>query len=228
MAEHENALAKAKLETGDRIGSLPPRRLCSVSKTALNPVATDGTQLSLQQISIVHDNTTLYATMRANVSIIHSRAGDSHLTPQVLVTNWGIDVKTAARTVKATTQRGIRTVLHPTLSRHFRTNDWQLRYRRLPIDCFTDTLFSNTTSRRNNKCAQIFTTLDGWCRALPMSKKSQAHERLSLLLPQEGAPNTMIMDGAKEQIMGMFRCKCREAGIREKQTEPYTPWSNAA
>ena len=36
------------------------------------------------------------------------------------------------------------------------------------------------------------------------------------------------MDGAKEQVMGMLRRKCREAGIGVKQTEPYTPWSNAA
>jgi hypothetical protein len=38
----------------------------------------------------------------------------------------------------------------------------------------------------------------------------------------------MIMDGAKEQVMGMFRRKCRETGIQVKQTERYTPWSNAA
>jgi hypothetical protein len=61
-----------------------------------------------------------------------------------------------------------------------------------------------------------------------MLKKLKAHEGLSFLLQQEGAPNTMIMDGTKEQAMGMFRCKCREAGIWVKQTKPYTPWSNAA
>jgi hypothetical protein len=42
---------------------------------------------------------------------------------------------------------------------------------------------------------------------------------LTFLLQREGAPNTMIMDGAKEQVMGMFRRKCREAGICVKQTE---------
>lgn len=133
------------------------------------------------------------------------------------------------RTVKATTQRGIRTVLHPTLLRRFRTNDRQLRYRRLPIDCFTDTLFANTTSRRNHKCAQIFSTLEGWCRAYPMSTKSLAHKGLSLLFQRGGVPNTLIIDGAKEQIsMGLFRHKCRESGAQVKQTEPYIPSSNAA
>jgi hypothetical protein len=57
-----------------------------------------------------------------------------------------------------------------------------------------------------------------------MAEKLQAHEGLSLLLRWEGAI-TMITDGAKEQVMGMSRRKCREAGIREKQT---APWSNAA
>ena len=228
LARHEEALAKAVLETGDRIGALPPRRLCSVSKTLLDASGSDRVQLALKQISTAHDDAALCDTMQANISTVRSASAGPQLTPQVLATNWGIDVRTAARTVQATTQRGIRTVLHPTLSRRFRTNDRQLRYRRLPIDCFTDTLFSNTTSRRNNKCAQIFATPDGWCRAFPMAKKSQAHEGLSLLLQREGAPNTMIMDGAKEQVMGMFRRKCREAGVHVKQTEPYTPWSNAA
>jgi hypothetical protein len=173
LAWHEEALAKAVLEAGDRIGALPPRRLCSVSKTLLDASGSDRVQLALKQISTIHDDAALCDTMQANISTVRSASAGPQLTPQVLATNWGIDVRTAARTVQATTQRGICTVLHPTLSCRFRANDRQLRYRRLPIDCFTDTLFSNTTSRRNNKCAQIFATPDGWCRAFPMAKTSE-------------------------------------------------------
>ena len=36
------------------------------------------------------------------------------------------------------------------------------------------------------------------------------------------------MDGAREQTMVMFRKKCREVGVRVRQTEPHTPWSNSA
>jgi hypothetical protein len=62
-----------------------------------------------------------------------------------------------------------------------------------------------------------------------MASKSLVHEGLSLRFQREGVPNSMIKeDGAKEQVMGMFRQKCREAGKRVKQTEPYTPWSSAA
>ncbi|KAI2496194.1 Reverse transcriptase (RNA-dependent DNA polymerase) [Fragilaria crotonensis] len=61
-----------------------------------------------------------------------------------------------------------------------------------------------------------------------MTKKSEAHEGLSLLFQREGVPNTIIMDGAREQTMSLFRRKCREAGVHVRQTEPHTPWSNAA
>jgi hypothetical protein len=54
--QHEDALAKAVLETGDRISAPLPRRFCcSVSKTFPNS-SFDGPQLSLQQISITHHN----------------------------------------------------------------------------------------------------------------------------------------------------------------------------
>jgi hypothetical protein len=223
MARHEDALAKAVLETGDRIGALPPRRLCLVSKTSLLAPQPDRVQLALKQIL---DHTRRCCSLQYDASEHFDRLlciSRTTAYPTGPSDQLGNQSRTAARTVQATTQRGIRTVLHPTLSRRFRTNDRQLRYRRLPIDCFTDTLFSNTTSRRNNKCAHIFATPDGWCRAFPMAKKSQAHEGLSLLLQREGAPNTMIMDGAKEQVMGMFRRKCREAGIRVKQNQTLHP-----
>jgi hypothetical protein len=81
---------------------------------------------------------------------------------------------------------------------------------------------------RNNKYAQIFATTDGRCSAYSMAKKPQAHEGLSLLFQREGVPNTTLMDGACKQTIGEFRKKSREAEVHVKQTEPHTPWSNAA
>ena len=187
-------------------------------------LAFDGPALSLQQTTPTLDDRSFNRSLAA----LRPMSAGKQFDPTLLASNWGIDLQTARRTLGVTTQRGIRTVLHPTLSRRFRTNDRQLRYRRLPIDCFTDTLISNTASRRNNKYAQIFATPDGWCRAFPMKKKSLAHEGLSLLFQREGVPNTMVMDNAREQIMGEFRKKCREVNTRVKQTEPHSPWSNAA
>jgi hypothetical protein len=192
FAAQEDALTKYLLETGDRIGAPPPSCcLCSVSKLSLFAFdfGCKGADISLQQTTTTLDDRSFCRSLAAQRPTPAGR----QLDPKLLAIIWGIDLQTARRTVGVTTQRGVHTVLHPSLSQQFRTNDRQLLYLRLPIDCFTDTLISNTASRRNNKYAQIFATADGWCRAYPMAKKSLAHEGLSLLLFQrEGVPNAMI------------------------------------
>ena len=85
-------------------------------------------------------------------------------------------------------------------------------------------MFSGTVSRRGNKCAQVFSTSFDWSRAHPMKSKGEAHEALSLLFNRDGVPNTMVMDGSKEQTQGKFKKKCQEADCHVKQTEPYSPW----
>jgi len=163
------------------------------------------------------------------VSSVTSTKRKSGITPEQLARNWRIGLETAKRTLEVTTQRGIRTVANPSLSRRFRTNDRQLRYRRIAGTVFTDTMMSSVTSHhRKNKCAQIFGMRNGWTRAFPMQSKSDAHEGLSLLFARDGVPNIMIMDNAKEQTMAEFRKKAREADCHVRQTEPHSPWSNYA
>lgn len=55
-----------------------------------------------------------------------------------------------------------------------------------------------------------------------------AHYGLQTLLQREGVPLAIVMDGSKEQTLAEFRSKARQAGCRIKQTEPYSPWQNAA
>ena len=61
-----------------------------------------------------------------------------------------------------------------------------------------------------------------------MKKKSEANEGLSLLAQQHGVPISIVMDGAKEQIMGEFNRKSRRIGAHVNQTEPCSPRQNAA
>ena len=118
--------------------------------------------------------------------------------------------------------------VNPTLARRFPTNDRMLRYKRLPHTIFTDTMFAETPSRSGNKCAQVYSTSFGWARAHPMTRKGEAHETLSLLFHRDGVPPTMVLDGSKEQCLGNFKRKLREADCHLRQTEPYTPWQQAA
>ena len=94
---------------------------------------------------------------------------------------------------------------------------------------FTDTMEAAEPSwHRRNRYAQIFATRYCWVRVFPMQKKSDAHEGLSIMAARDGVPVTIIMDNAREQTMGVFRKKAREMGCHIKQTEPYSPWQNAA
>jgi hypothetical protein len=112
-----------------------------------------------------------------------------------LAMNWGIRIEAANRTRLVTTQRGIRIMIHPLLTKQYNTNDMQLRYYRLPVTIFTDTIYSTILSRQHNKAAQIFCTDFGFVREFPMKKESESHEALSLLFHRDGVPNVMVMDG---------------------------------
>ena len=147
---------------------------------------------------------------------------EHRLTSDILAKRWGISQQQAQRTLQSTTQRGIRTVLHPTLSRRFRSNDRQLRYRRIQQELYTDTMFASNKSSRGNTCAQIFCARNGWCRAYPLRTKGDAHHALSTLFRNEGVPPTLIMDGANEQVKGNFRKKLQQVDCRVRQVEPYT------
>ncbi len=61
-----------------------------------------------------------------------------------------------------------------------------------------------------------------------MTRKGEAHETLSLLFHHDGVPPTMVLDGLKEQTKDDFMRKLREADCHARQTEPYSPWQQAA
>jgi hypothetical protein len=158
-----------------------------------------------------------------NVSMVKSEMRDKGgIAAATLANNWGNGIEAANRTCLVTTQRGIRRMVHPSLTKRYKTNDRQLRYRRLPFTMYTDTMYSTIISRQQNKATQIFTTDFGFVRAFPMKLESEAHEALSLLFHRDGVPNVMVMDGAKAQVEGDFRRKLRDAGCHIKQTEPHT------
>ena len=150
------------------------------------------------------------------------------MTSYDLAKRWNIGLETAKKTLLKTTQRALRTSPNPLLSQWYSTNDKVLRYRRLPVDLFTDTVEAGIVSHRGNKYALVYAHRKTWCNAYPVAKKSDAHETLSLLFAQEGVPSTLVMDGTREQVMGKFVQKARQADCHVKQTELYSPWQNAA
>jgi hypothetical protein len=163
----------------------------------------------------------------AQVLVVQAKKAP-RLDPATLACHWGIGLAAAAKTIENTTHRAFCTVLNPSLSCCFRTNDRQLCYRHLPVTLFTYMLIAKTRSRCGNLYAQVFAAPNGWKRVFPMEKKSQAHEALALLFTRDGVPPIIICDGAKEQVLGEFRLKAHQADCHIRQTKPYTPQSNFA
>jgi hypothetical protein len=151
-------------------------------------------------------------------SVVATTRDKGGIDAATLANNWGIGIEAAKRTRLVTTQRGIKRTIHPSLTKRFKINDRQLRYRRLPIMMYTDTMYSTISSRTGCRAAQVFFTVDGWTRSFPMKKKKEAHEALYLLFQRDGVPNTMVMDGAKVQVEGEFRRKLCDDVCHIKQT----------
>ena len=148
--------------------------------------------------------------------------------PIVLAQRWGITPEKAQKTIQATMQWELRTMLHPSLSRQFRINNRDFCCCLLAHLVFLNTMFASTVSRRDNRCAQVSATNFWWARAFPMASRSEAHETLSLLFARDGVLPAFICNNAKEMIQGKFHQKLEDATCCLKQLEPYTPWSNAA
>ena len=110
-------------------------------------------------------NTTFWKHPKPNEKTHHSILAlksdqcKAHIGQATLAKNWGISMSSAKWTINATTQHGLCTILHLTLSHCFHTNNRQLCYRRIGHNKFMDTLKAQTTTWfRQNKYAQVFST----------------------------------------------------------------------
>jgi hypothetical protein len=107
------------------------------------------TTIKLQALSLTLDDSYLLQEMTRHVHIseviMSSLKADmcdgGGVDVATLAKNFGIGNESAKRTRLVTTQRGVKRIIHPSLSVRFRKNDRQMRYRRLPVTCFTDTIF---------------------------------------------------------------------------------------
>jgi hypothetical protein len=99
------------------------------------------TTIKLQDLSLTLDDSSILQDMTSHVHIsevnMSSITADMHdgggVDVATLANNFGIGIEAANRTRLMTTQRRVKQMIHPSLSVRFRTNNRQLRYRRLPV-----------------------------------------------------------------------------------------------
>ena len=202
------------------------------SATALSETAT-----LLGQISPSLDHRqlfTLYST-EVNVFDVHVAAthsyqsnvssamitGERHssVTPENLSRKWSIGIETAKRTLQVTTQRGVRTAIHP-LHRRYRVDHLHLNRRRLNGDWYTDTLFSKVISLQGNICAQVFTN-GNFTSIHPLRSKANVGMALTEFSDDVGIPDSLLSDGAPEVVgpKTEFMKEVNRLKIRIKRSE---------
>ena len=121
------------------------------------------------------------------------------LTPEYLSQKWNIGLNTANKTIKVTTQLGLRSALGA-LTWRYRTDIMQQHLWRLNTKFYTDTLFAKYKYIIGNNLAQVYTDGQGFVHVNPRTSKSLYGLTLDNLTKNVGISNTIIYDGAPEQV----------------------------
>ena len=119
------------------------------------------------------------------------------LTPEYLAQKWKIGLNMEKKTIKVTTQLGVRLALGA-LKRHNRSDMIQNHLRRLNTKFYTETLFAKLKSIIGNNVAQVYTYGQGFVHVNPRTSKSLDRLKLDNLTENIGIPNTIIYYGAPE------------------------------
>ena len=166
---------------------------------------------------------------RRNVFSMSRVDKKSVITKEVLAQRWRIGLDTAQRTLRATTQRGIRTFLNPT-DRRVSTRSPQLNFSMLrDRKMYTDTMFAKIKSARGNTCAQVWTNGQGYDLFYPLRTKADAYSTISRMVhDMDGIPEVIVSDGAAEQNSEKWKAEIRHFRSRHHVTEPYSQWQNRA
>ena len=62
----------------------------------------------------------------SSTAVVSTSKKGNAVDAKTLAKCWNIGIEAVECTIECTTQRGVRSILHPTMSRRFRTNDRQL------------------------------------------------------------------------------------------------------
>ena len=190
-------------------------------------------ELMSTQLSTMLSSLPLVNGYDDQASIVAAIASDA--TPSIdvafLSKHLKIGLKTAERTLKATTYDHIRTT--GLLTKRFRTDKAQLRYPQLSQifgSFYTDYLKSNVKSVRNYIGGVVYCNKHGFKKFFPCETEQGGEVARSLrsLISFIGLPYSMHCDNHRNFKEGFFKRLLRKFGIYQTFTEPHSPWQNRA
>lgn len=158
------------------------------------------------------------------------RRGESNcaITPANVATKWRIGLDAAKRTMRVTTQLGVRSLAHPA-QRRFTTAMPHLRYPKLHGTFYADTMQSPFKSLRGFTYGHIIGNGKGFSKLYPMTTKGETAQSLDSFVKTFGIMDRLITDGdptmqeskAWKETVASYR-------IQQRWTEPHSPWQNRA
>ena len=149
------------------------------------------------------------------------------ILPEKLAAEWNIGLATAKRTLKATTQVGLRNIFSPS-ERKVRLKAPWLKFPTINTKIFADALFTKVPSIHKDAGAVVFTNGKGFDSLYPFLSKGHYPERLMSFIHDFGVPKVLVTDGASEMQRGKGQSIANEYHINLKVTAPYSPWQNKA
>ena len=162
-------------------------------------------------------------------TVVQSRRHSS-VSPQELSERFGIGNIQAQRTLRVTTQRGMRSAILP-LSRRYRANRF-LKEKRLDGKFATDTLYYKLKTVHQNMAAQIYSHKCGFTKPYQLTKVNgeSVGNTLGDFVSDFGIPDHLTFDGAKVQVGNdtKFRKNIRKHDIKWHVSAPYHPNENPA
>ena len=155
-----------------------------------------------------------------------ARNRHSDISAESLAKKWRIGIPQAVRTLRRTTQQGIRQAIHP-ITRRYRTDTLSMRYRRLRATFYTDTVPVNVKSIRQHTHFQTYTS-ENFVHVHPMRGEKEAAQSLLHLAQDVGIPAELKSDNAP-LLTGPTSDFVKQAEflrLKLTSTEPYTQRHN--
>ena len=144
-----------------------------------------------------------------------------NVTAEQLARRWRCGLETAKKTIERTTQRAVQDFTDVRGMRRLKPTVYQLKYKRLRAELYTDTYYGPCVSLDGNKYCQIYASVHQWCKAFPMKSRSDAHLTQDKLFRSVGFPVAIIPDYALELTQGKFLRNAQRAQVQILPVEPY-------
>ncbi len=171
----------------------------TVSQMSIFPTSDSRCVSSLYANAVlVHDALTGTHGSTSGISAAFTSERHSSVMVENLSCKWNIGLETTKQTLQVTTQRGIKTAVHP-LHRRYRADHLHLNRRRLNGDWFTDTLFSKVILIQGSMCAQVFNN-GSFTTVHPLDSKAKVAQVLTNFADDVGIPNSLLSEGAPEIV----------------------------